>query len=219
MLTTKIIVFHVSVGIFLWRVYPNERVDNFFIYEQFLITLIWFVFNDNVLFFQGVFDGYKYNILALILQISELVQIIFELIVPLFVIQRYGYPDIAINDSSSSDTSIYSDRLNQTTSKSSESKPTTDSSEYTMRSQLGIDEIMGDKNFRELFSNYLGREFQTEIFLFFDVMQYYKEAIAENNSKTFAIEDAKKIIAEFIAEDAVNKLSLPETIRQRILDD
>ena len=58
-----------------------------------------------------------------------------------------------------------------------------------------------------------------EVFLFFDVLQYYKEAVAENNSKTFAIEDAKLIIAEFIADDAANKLSLPDTIRKRILED
>ena len=143
----------------------------------------------------------------------------FELTLPLYIIQKYGYPDAPIVGISSSDTSIYSDRLNQSTSESSKSKTTGESLNYTMRSQLGIDEIMGDKNFRDLFSKYLGREFQMEVFLFFDVMQYYKEAVADNNSKTFAIEDAKYIIEEFIADDAVNKLPISDTIRKRILDD
>ena len=78
---------------------------------------------------------------------------------------------------------------------------------------------MSDKHFRNLFSNYLGREFQMEVFLFFNIIQYYKEALAENNSKTFAIEDAQLIFEEFIADDAVNKLPISETIRQRIIED
>ena len=215
----KYAVLYVSVGIFLWRVYPNERIDNFFVYEQFIITMIWLGFNELLLFFLGMYNGHTYEILLLALQISHLLQIMFEIFLPQYVIEKYGYPDPPKEIESYSDTTISSDRQNQGTNKAMESKTTADSLEYTMRSQLGIDEIMSDKNFRDLFSKYLGREFQTEIFLFFDVLQYYKEAVAENNSKTFAIEDAKLIIEEFIADDAVNKLPLSDTIRQRILDD
>ena len=102
---------HVSVGIFLWRVYPKERVDNFFIYEQFLINVIWFVFNSHLLFFLGISNGNTYHILTLVLQISQPLQIMFELTLPLYIIQKYGYHDAPKVSSSSSDTSIVSDRF------------------------------------------------------------------------------------------------------------
>ena len=206
------------MGAILSKIYPGERPDNFFVYEQFLVSLIWNAINCALFLLQEIYDDQTKQALLATQQISQTLLIMFELTLPLYVIQTYGYPDDTIEKISSSDTSIYSDRLNQSTAESSISKTTSDSLECTMRSQLEIDEIMSDNNFRALFSQYLGREFQMEVFLFFDVLHYYKEAIAEN-SKMFAIEDTKLIIDEFIADDAVNKLPISDTIRERILDD
>ena len=211
---------HVSVGILLSRVYPNDKVDNFLLYEQLLISVIWIVLTNHVLLFQEIHDGHRNEILRLVAHISVILQIVFELTVPLYVIYLYGYPDVATELTSAiSNTSNSVSGLNESTRKSSSSKRTGESVEYTLRSQLGIEEIMSDQHFRDLFSKYLGREFQTEIFLFFDVLQFYKEAVAQNKSMTFAIEDAKLIIEEFIAENAINKLPIAAATRQRIIDD
>ena len=218
---TIFIVLHVSIGTFLWRVYPNERIDNFFIYEQFLITVIWLVLSFHLIFFEGMYNGNIYHILTFARQVSGWVQIIFELTLPLYVIQRYGYPDAPKQNDSSSDTILSSDRVNQSIAESSKSKTTGESLNYTIRSQLGIDEIMGDKNFRDLFSSYLGREFQMEAFLFFDALQYHKDVFEENaNSIHFLTkEDAQRIIDEFIVEDAVNKLPISDRLCKQIIED
>ena len=217
----KHIVLLVLVGILLWRVYPNERIDNFFIYEQFLITMLWLVLSSLLIFFQGMFNGDAYRNLTLSLQISQLLQIMFELIIPLYVIQRYGYPDAPKQNDSPSDTILSSDRVNQSIAESSKSKTTSDSVIHTVRSPLGIDEIMGDKHFRDLFSSYLGREFQTEIFLFFDALQYHKDVFEENANSVQLLtkEDAQRIIDEFIVEDAVNKLPISDRLCKQIIED
>lgn len=51
-------------------------------------------------------------------------------------------------------------------------------------------------------------------------MHYYKEAVSDPyNTEKFAKDDAKLIIDEFIADDAVNKLPLPDRIRRRVIED
>ena len=209
------------MGIFLYKVYPNERVDNFFIYEQFLISVIWLAFSYLVVFFQAMSNGDTYRILTLVLHFSELLQIMFELTLPLYFIQKYGYPDAPIENPSSSDTNLSSDRLTQATEKTIEGKLTSDSFENTMRSQLGIDEIMGDKHFRDLFSKYLGREFQMEVFMFFDALHYHKDAIEENANSVQLLtkEDAQRIIDEFIVDDAINKLPISDRLCKQIIID
>ena len=217
----KRIVTYASMGIFLYKVYPNERVDNFFIYEQFLISVIWLAFSYLVVFFQAMSNGDTYRILTLVLHFSELLQIMFELTLPLYFIQKYGYPDAPIENPSSSDTNLSSDRLTQATEKTIEGKLTSDSFENTMRSQLGIDEIMGDKHFRDLFSKYLGREFQMEVFMFFDALHYHKDAIEENANSVQLLtkEDAQRIIDEFIVDDAINKLPISDRLCKQIIID
>ena len=204
-----------------------------------MITVVALTLNNHLRLLQEIYGGQTFQIVTLSIQISELVQIIFELTVPLFVIEKYGYPDVTIENTLPSDTTITEDEESKTASnswfsnttgdnswftktrgdKSWFSKKTGNSSHCTTRLELGIDEIMSDKHFRELFSGYLGREFQTEIFLFFDALQYYSQATVEYSCKTFSIEDAKLIIEEFIADDAINKLPLSGIIRKRIMGD
>ena len=96
LLLYQIIVVHVSIGIFLSRIYPNERADNFFIYEQFLITVFWIVLNNFIFCLQDVYDGQKHLNFKLVLILSEALQVIFELTVPIYAIHQYGYPDVTV---------------------------------------------------------------------------------------------------------------------------
>ena len=168
-----------------------------------------------------MYNGNTYHILTLTLHTSELFQLMFEFILPLYVIHRYGYPASPKENKSSSDTTTSHERLSQTTDRAIESKLTSDSVIHTMRSPLGIDEIMGDKHFRDLFSSYLGREFQMEAFLFFDALQYHKDAFEENANSVQLLtkEDAQRIIDEFIVNDAVNKLPISDRICKQIIED
>ena len=157
--------------------------------------------------------------MILVVHIFDVLTLIFELTSPLWVIHRYGYPDVH----NSSDETITNDEdsvsANHRLSKI-DSKRNSVIIRPNIRSQLGLEEIMEDNHFHELFGEYMGREFQMEIFLFFEVMHYYKEAVSDPyNTEKFAKDDAKLIIDEFIADDAVNKLPLPDRIRRRVIED
>ena len=214
LLTIKFSVTHAALGVVLAIVYPGERPDNFFVYEQLLVSICWICLN-SVLFLQPeIYGGQTKQIFIVTQHISQSLLTIFELTLPLYIINIYGYPEVDTEKKSPSDRNISPDRPNQ-------SETTSDSVIHTMRSPLGIDEIMGDRHFRELFCNYLGREFQFEAFLFFDAIQYHKDVFEENaNSIHFLTkEDAQRIIDEFIVEDAVNKLPISDRICKQILDD
>ena len=214
LLTIKLSVFHVALGVVLAVVYPGERPDNFFVYEQFLVSLIWNSLNFTLFLLQEIYDDQTKQVLSATQHISQSLLIMFELTLPLYIIQKYGYPDVDTEKKSPSNGSISPDRPNQ-------SETTGDSAIYTVRSQLGIDEIMGDKHFRKLFSHYLGRDFQFEAFLFFEAIHYHKDAIEENANSVQLLtkEDAQRIIDEFIADDAVNKLPISDRLCKQILDD
>ena len=219
------LVLHAVGGIIFAIIYKADRADNFFIYEQFLIGSI---INASI---YGLCIVHETNQtvdiqLMIILEDSlSALYLVLETIIPTVYISYYGYPSIQLNGASSATANSTSKAVNSVLDKyilsRKEPEISVDGRPFgsSNLSQVGLEDIMEDKRSRDKFGEYLGREFEMEIFLFFNVLQFYKEAVSESKSKSLAKEDAKRIIREFIADNAVNKVPLSKDVQTQLIED
>ena len=159
-------------------------------------------------------DKKSNSLLVIILQSLLLVV---EITVPLFAINRYGYPDDTVDVPKETHSSI--DNSHKETEP--QTQQTQQAIEVTVRSAMGIEEIMADKHFSVLFGKYMGREFQMEIFMFFDALRNLGQRFGDEGRPSHEAikDDLNRIIEEFFLDDGINKLKISKIVRKKIIRD
>ena len=218
------------------RIFKSGKPDNFFIMPQFMFAIITLNCAAVANIMAESTDLPTRKTWLMVAHAIETSIVIGELLIPIAAIHFYGYPTDALSAFPNLEITVDSNKTNSS-SLSMKDGDSVDKTKHLQESETlstshdtesplttpnllqSFEEIMANNESKTKFAKYMRQEFQFEIFLFFDCLDFYihKGKYRRRTITVMDRADVKLIIDEFFAKDAVNMLPLPESIREETI--